>query len=346
MPRHASPASYTYKEFASPPLLCLPWATVFLTRMPSIQDSQLGFPSARQPQPWMHHDTNSPRLDFGPRRPSSSVQFDAPRPMEPAANSQNASKLYLPARNPDSGPPRQQLPGLHELLSPPVRTGASTSPLTFPSNWPSIKPTWTEGPAQSAKADIPPSNTTNSIGPKAYNPTPPPFHRLSLDGTAVDRFNQQPPPPPPPPPPVLPAAARPSLPAPPPGPSTASFQSSRGLSDFRVARSSDQLYPLPKSNDSAGAAQPLARTSLTDEPPNRAFDRRMSMVHDEQQIVPPASNYSLQCVGQRHIPGEGLCYVFKDGSTCPTVIDGEPVNPLWGTTKAGKARKRLAQACL
>jgi len=56
--------------------------------------------------------------------------------------------------------------------------------------------------------------------------------------------------------------------------------------------------------------------------------------------------FNTQIVGQRDIPGEGLCYVFKDGSTCPTVIDGEPVNPLWGTTKAGKARKRLAQACL
>lgn len=53
-----------------------------------------------------------------------------------------------------------------------------------------------------------------------------------------------------------------------------------------------------------------------------------------------------ECVGQRQIPGKGLCYVYKDGNTCPTVIDGEVVNPMWGTTKAGKARKRLAMACL
>ncbi|GAM84028.1 hypothetical protein ANO11243_020190 [Dothideomycetidae sp. 11243] len=53
-----------------------------------------------------------------------------------------------------------------------------------------------------------------------------------------------------------------------------------------------------------------------------------------------------ECIGQQHFPGRGLCYVYRDGATCPTVIDGEVVNPLWGTTKAGKARKRLAQACL
>lgn len=55
---------------------------------------------------------------------------------------------------------------------------------------------------------------------------------------------------------------------------------------------------------------------------------------------------NVECVGQREIPGKGLCFVYKDGGTCPTVIDGEVVNPMWGTTKAGKARKRLAQACL
>ncbi|KAF1996410.1 hypothetical protein P154DRAFT_547920 [Amniculicola lignicola CBS 123094] len=53
-----------------------------------------------------------------------------------------------------------------------------------------------------------------------------------------------------------------------------------------------------------------------------------------------------RCVGQREIPGEGLCYVYDDGTYCRAIIDGEPVNPSWGITKAGKPRKRLAQACL
>lgn len=53
-----------------------------------------------------------------------------------------------------------------------------------------------------------------------------------------------------------------------------------------------------------------------------------------------------RCVGQRDVPGEGICYVYEDGTYCRAIIDGEPVNPSWGITKAGKPRKRLAQACL
>lgn len=45
-------------------------------------------------------------------------------------------------------------------------------------------------------------------------------------------------------------------------------------------------------------------------------------------------------------PIEGPCYFYDDGSHCKTVIDGEPVNPHWGVTKAGKPRKRLAIACM
>lgn len=51
-------------------------------------------------------------------------------------------------------------------------------------------------------------------------------------------------------------------------------------------------------------------------------------------------------VDEKYIEGEGLCYVYADGSYCPKNIDGVPVNANWGITKAGKPRKRLAQACL
>jgi hypothetical protein len=45
------------------------------------------------------------------------------------------------------------------------------------------------------------------------------------------------------------------------------------------------------------------------------------------------------------IPGHGLCYVYEDGTTIQKTIDGDIVNPKWGTTKAGNPRKRLGQAC-
>ncbi|KAG2412854.1 hypothetical protein HFD88_010411 [Aspergillus terreus] len=66
----------------------------------------------------------------------------------------------------------------------------------------------------------------------------------------------------------------------------------------------------------------------------------------------PSSNRNKQAkvrphvVDERYIEGEGLCYIYADGSHCPKVIDGVPVNANWGITKAGKPRKRLAQACL
>ena len=49
---------------------------------------------------------------------------------------------------------------------------------------------------------------------------------------------------------------------------------------------------------------------------------------------------------EENIPGEGVCYIYEDGSRVKKVIDGEVVNAIWGITKAGKPRKRLAVACM
>ena len=51
-------------------------------------------------------------------------------------------------------------------------------------------------------------------------------------------------------------------------------------------------------------------------------------------------------IREDHVPGEGMCYIYDDGSHVRKVIDGESVNAQWGVTKAGKPRKRLAVACL
>ncbi|KAF7588854.1 hypothetical protein BBP40_005071 [Aspergillus hancockii] len=59
-----------------------------------------------------------------------------------------------------------------------------------------------------------------------------------------------------------------------------------------------------------------------------------------------SSNVRPHVVDERYIEGEGLCYVYADGSHCPKIVDGVQVNANWGITKAGKPRKRLAQACL
>lgn len=71
--------------------------------------------------------------------------------------------------------------------------------------------------------------------------------------------------------------------------------------------------------------------------------RPSTAITENRSQAPPVQPH---VVDERYIEGEGLCYVYADGSYCPKLIDGVPVNANWGVTKAGKPRKRLAQACL
>ncbi|PGG96079.1 hypothetical protein AJ79_09736 [Helicocarpus griseus UAMH5409] len=76
-----------------------------------------------------------------------------------------------------------------------------------------------------------------------------------------------------------------------------------------------------------------------------------SSLFGEPTLRPTSSNGPngprlAHVVDERVIEGEGLCYIYSDGSHCPKLIDGELVNANWGITKAGKPRKRLAQACI
>jgi len=61
--------------------------------------------------------------------------------------------------------------------------------------------------------------------------------------------------------------------------------------------------------------------------------------------MPTERARSRTVVREDAIPGKGICYVYDDGTICQKSINGNAVNPKWGTTKAGKPRKRLGQAC-
>lgn len=63
-------------------------------------------------------------------------------------------------------------------------------------------------------------------------------------------------------------------------------------------------------------------------------------------MSPTGTQTLRRLTGEQIVPGEGPCYVYEDGTYCRTVVEGEPVNPHWGLTKAGRPRKRLAEACL
>lgn len=60
-----------------------------------------------------------------------------------------------------------------------------------------------------------------------------------------------------------------------------------------------------------------------------------------------SSHRLAHLIGEQYLPSAGgVCYVYSDGSAVPKTVNGEPVNASWGVTKAGKPRRRLAQACV
>ena len=85
---------------------------------------------------------------------------------------------------------------------------------------------------------------------------------------------------------------------------------------------------------------PLHSTSIHDQVSGGELSSPESTNRPQKTPVRPA------VVDERVIEGEGLCFIYADGSYCPQTIDGTPVNANWGVTKAGRPRKRLALACL
>jgi hypothetical protein len=97
----------------------------------------------------------------------------------------------------------------------------------------------------------------------------------------------------------------------------------------------------PSASQGSGPGMQSDKMGNPDDPsdmPRNALKRRSDAPRGPPRIT--------KCIGQKDVPGEGLCWFYEDGSYCRTVIDGERVNPNWGVTKAGRPRKRLAQACL
>lgn len=266
-----------------------------------------------------------PQFDVGTSYPSlSSRLMDTstrrgqlpPHPLEPSA-SHFPSLSYPVSSAPsssdlESDKRKRQLPGLHELLSPGVR-GETTAP----GRYANLTTTNQPRPAHSdlhnsfrrpaSWSQLPSGSNIN--GP-SYGPTTP---------TSLDHASQA------------------------------------------LRRDTGSLYAMPPPTTAPSTLHPFARQgaqslNLAANPHDmRASIHRPSIGFSDSGTADPRRDSvrsnsfaagASECVGQRQIPGKGLCYVYNDGNTCPTVIDGEVVNPMWGTTKAGKARKRLAQACL
>lgn len=130
-------------------------------------------------------------------------------------------------------------------------------------------------------------------------------------------------------------------------PSTPGSALSTGSLEHQRHGSSQSLYDNAASNT---FRQPsLASdtvTALSSRPVHEETEDSARPIRRRIDALSRAPVRASRCVAQREIPGEGLCYIYEDGTYCRAIIDGEPVNPSWGITKAGKPRKRLAQACL
>jgi len=111
------------------------------------------------------------------------------------------------------------------------------------------------------------------------------------------------------------------------------------------SESVSKTFRPPSTASAMSASSDPVGTLASQHPHDDPMDMARPM-RRRTDILSRAPVRSTRCVGQRDIPGEGLCYVYEDGTYCRAIIDGEPVNPSWGITKAGKPRKRLAQACL
>jgi len=116
----------------------------------------------------------------------------------------------------------------------------------------------------------------------------------------------------------------------------------------------DGPYPL-QARPSESHSNPEARTFPFQSGTHIPQDRHSPVTHlsfTSQQSSGSHSSFSAsihpqgrRVLREELVPGRGSCYVYNDGTVCPKAVDGDSVNPQWGVTKAGKPRKRLAQAC-
>lgn len=226
----------------------------------------------------------------------------------------------------DRPPPSrgQALPSLKSIFS-------SDSPPDFQSQYtarthhsPPLPPFQPRGSPR--ESTIPSIHASSRFYP-SYQ-TPPPQAPQTRDGSEMQRY------------PSMPSSSQ-ALPHPPPSRESL-YSLSSGPSPPRPAVESMRTLPLrqyEQEQSHLNSANNTARILVA--PTQHGTPERYS--GSPQSIGPVAR--TARVVDERYIAGEGLCYVYEDGTRVQKYIDGEGVNPQWGVTKAGKPRKRLAQAC-
>ncbi|KAL3478365.1 hypothetical protein BJX99DRAFT_269245 [Aspergillus californicus] len=151
----------------------------------------------------------------------------------------------------------------------------------------------------------------------------------------------------------------------PPEPRSSIYGSSKPTSDSTPLSQTQSLPPISHISTQALGRDSSAYLALNSSPIHSSYTPTLLRRHSDEAseirsagYFPPGiadSEHSAgkpgkpvrpHVVDERYIEGEGLCYIYADNSHCPKIVDGIHVNANWGITKAGKPRKRLAQACL
>ncbi|KAK3378258.1 hypothetical protein B0H63DRAFT_242315 [Podospora didyma] len=267
-----------------------------------------------------------------------------------AVPDQNAARQQLPSLSSLFGPPSSQARSFHSPLLDRPGSYASVSPLDRPHGSPTVH----DGRPFSSSSYFPPSSSVPSISQP----------RSARDPRFQDR---QP----------FPSLSR-AFPRP---LSPHSGELDRKRSEIRPDLSGGNQWPPQHEREySFGSREALsyipaqdrfpAQLPVTgrDENPRVSYrEHHTPQAHPHVLPTTPASivtseslpakdglgpkiwtgtHFLPRFVRSAEVPGEGMCYFYDDGSHCKTVIDGEAVNMLWGVTKAGKPRKRLAIACI
>ncbi|KAK0728174.1 hypothetical protein B0T26DRAFT_738620 [Lasiosphaeria miniovina] len=259
----------------------------------------------------------------------------------------------------DQSASRQQLPSLSSLFGPPSSARSFHSPLSDrPGSYASNSPL--DRPHGSPASEHRPYSSSSYFPPSTSVPS------ISQPRSARDtRFQERPP---------FPSLSRAF-----PGPlSPHSRDAERQRLEMRSESSTSSPWSATHDRDySFGSRESPAYKSVPERFPahlpgaGREEEQRANL---REQMTPQTSGHVLPAtpastvtseglpalgpkiwtgthflprfVRSAEVPGEGMCYFYDDGTHCKTVIDGEAVNMLWGVTKAGKPRKRLAIACV
>lgn len=128
-----------------------------------------------------------------------------------------------------------------------------------------------------------------------------------------------------------------SLPTP---PATSGQQFGWSLNDTRREILKDHTSAIVEDNDEPiTALEAHRRASFAQQGKSRPQPRPVR----SYSSVQGASNGEMtttwrpsRVINEQEIPGKGVCYIYDDGTMCPKEVNGDTVNPKWGTTKAGR----------